>query len=127
MSSGWYPQRCRMVIHSGNDDRYKDNTLFIAIDPSVRWREGRHYRAIKALCRYLIDDGIRLWIEVANRRWVILPDKDVEVADDEYAVIFPLGDGVNHEVFTFKDKASRPKQTGSSPKRRLLKRATDLR
>jgi hypothetical protein len=109
----WYPAKSKMVVHlSGNEDG-GELLMMISVDPAYpgRWREEPWHSQIRRLAliglRGEFGRRFAVRVRVGERRWQVLPNKEVEVSKGGGNVVFPIGDGEYHCVaFKTKEQAT---------------------
>jgi len=78
------------------------------VDPGIpnRWREASYYQSIKAAAlsglRSETGTYLQTLVVIGERRWLILPHRDVEITSRWYKVV-PIGDD-QWEVLIFNDE-----------------------
>jgi uncharacterized protein len=87
----WYPARSKIIIVEATSE------LRYFVDPRVpgRWRKEPYHSAIRANARRGLSTGeFFTYVYVGSRRWVILPDEDVEITvpEDEFAAMDAMMD-----------------------------------
>jgi len=100
-----------MVMHEMLDGE-GNNVLSINVDRRFpnRWREGPYFSDIKGIALRGLDSGVTgpkflTWIFVGERRFLILPHQEIEIAKGEHAgVIMKVGPG-QYERIRIKSKA----------------------
>ena len=102
----WQPLRSKIVIYITEEGG--DFFLVFVVDPGIpkRLREASYYQSIKAAAlsglRSETGTYLQTLVVIGERRWLILPHRDVEITSRWYKVV-PNGDD-QWEVLIFNDE-----------------------
>lgn len=102
----WQPLRSKIVIYITEEGG--EFFLVFVVDPGIpnRWREASYYQSIKAAAlsglRSETGTYLQTLVVIGERRWLILPHRDVEITSRWYKVV-PIGDD-QWEVLIFNDE-----------------------
>jgi hypothetical protein len=93
MSDVWRPNHAKMVVHLTRDKFDGGLSLIVTVDLSVpdRWRASPYYDDIKRTSGHGLKaagvEYFHTYVNVENRRWLILPHEDVEVTGKAHVVM----------------------------------------
>lgn len=79
----WNPQSSKMLLfvsHGGNEIVIMN----VYVDPGwpKRWREKRYYDRLRQMAAVGRGHRVLVRVQVGNRTWMILPDREIEVPAD---------------------------------------------
>ena len=87
----WRPDRARLVLFTEQDGR----RLTVVADPAdpLAWRREPYYSRLKTMSQRAAD-GYELLVTAGDRRWVIFPDRDVDLGlvDPEHKIVSGFAD-----------------------------------
>ena len=72
----WKPDACKFLMYIANDGAF---TLLVDPASPAAWRDPRFYPTIKMNAARLLDRNMASMVVVGSRKYVILPERDVEV------------------------------------------------
>jgi hypothetical protein len=101
----WRPNNSGMVLALTSEPR---ENLVVHVDAAspLAWQQDPYRSELGALSRELLRCGLHTIIKAGTRRWVVLPDRAVEVAGPY--LILPVGED-RWQLFQFTDKAEAQK------------------
>lgn len=103
----WKPEICKFLMYVA-----ADGALTIMVDPAApgAWRDPRFYPAIKTSAARLLERNMPVMVLVGARKYIILPERDVEVTippGHAAQVVRTEGpQGVTHDIVITADPAA---------------------
>jgi hypothetical protein len=97
MGDEWYPFRSKIVAHFGFSPRREPQCVF-TVDPGYpdRWRESPYYDQIKviSLKGLTAAEPAKFFYTAVHttRKWLILPNKDVDVTEPRKTALVQVGE-----------------------------------